>query len=90
MPRAAVGLREAGADREDDVGLAGRLVGGLRPPNARDAHGQRVIFGKRSFAHQAGGHGGLHQLRQLPQFVPRFGQQHAVAGEDDRPLSGCQ
>ncbi len=33
-PRAAVGFAEAGADREDDVGAAHRLVGDARAPDA--------------------------------------------------------
>ena len=41
IPRAAVGFAEAGADREDDVGLARRVVGGARAPDAGHAERQR-------------------------------------------------
>ena len=39
-PRAAVGFAEGGADRQDDVGVARRLVGGTRAPDARHADRQ--------------------------------------------------
>src|SRR5690606_16831257 len=64
-PRAAVGLGETGAHRQDDVGFPDRLVGHARTPDPGHTKGQGMIFRESSFAHEGSRHRDLEPLRQL-------------------------
>ena len=65
-PRAAVGFAEGGADRQDDVGVARRVVGGARAPDARRPEGERIGLGEHALAHQRGRDRRLQQPRESP------------------------
>ena len=89
-PRAAVGLAERGTDGHDDVGAAHRVVGDARAPDAGHPARERMVFRQRALGHQRRRDRHRHQLGERLQFVRRFREQDAVAGEDRRRLRRLQ
>ena len=51
---------------------------------------QRVVLGEGALAHQRHLHGHLQVLGQLAQLVGGVGDDHAAAGQDERPFGGEQ
>jgi len=85
---AEVRLRERAADAEDDVRLFQEMMHRRRDREAPGAQRQRMRFGKRALALQAGGDRNGEQFGELLELAPRFRPMHALAGIEHRPLGG--
>ena len=87
---AEIRLREAAADAEDEVALLEEVMHRRRDREAARAERQRVRFGKRALALQAGGDRNGEQLGELLQLAPGFRPVHALARIEHRALGGEQ
>ena len=83
---AEVGLGEAAADAEDQVGIAQEVIDRRRDGVAARAEREHVVLGKRALAAEAGGDRRLEQLGELLQLGPGARVVDALAGVDHRPL----
>ncbi len=77
---------EAHAHRDDQVGLADRVVGVRRAVHAQHAHGQVVVLGEAALAGERGGDRDMAVDGQLAQLVGGAGDDHPAPGVDDRAL----
>ncbi len=82
---AEVGLGEAAADPEDQVGLVQEVPHRLRQGEAARAQRQGVRLGEGALALEAGADRDRQQLRQLAQLVPGLRPMDTLAGIDHRP-----
>jgi hypothetical protein len=90
LPRAAVGLLEAGAQAQDVVGGQAAVVDVLGAPEAGHAQGHRMVVGQGALAHQRVGDGQAEVLDQLRQLLRRVGQQDAAADIEQGLLGAGQ
>ena len=81
---AEVRLRERAADAENEVRLFEEVVHRRRDREATRAERERMRFGKRALALQAGGDRNGEQLGELLQLAPRFRPVHALARIEHR------
>ena len=77
---------EAHPDGDQEVGRLDRAVDVLPAVHPHVAVGQRVLLVHGADAQQRPRDGDLRLLRERLQLVPGLGDQHAVPGEDQRPL----
>ena len=88
--QAIAGLREAGADPEDEIRVVHEIVHGPgHGPSAR-AERQRVVLGERTLALETGRDGRAEELRQRSELAPGLGVVDTLAGVDDQPFRGDQ
>ncbi len=80
---------KAGAQRDDQVGLAERQVGVGFAVHPRHPQAERVRFVHRPNAQQRSDHRHVGLFRQPEQIILCAGQHHAVPGNDQRPFGGC-
>ena len=85
-PAAAHAVVEAGAERQQDVGLARGLIGWVRSIAADDPERQPMIGRHDARALRRVGDGDAEQLGEPAHLRSRLGQHGAVADEDHRPL----
>ena len=76
---------EAGADRDDQVGLVHRVVGRAGAVHAEHPEPLLVRRRERAEAHQRAGDREVAAERELAQLLRRVGVDHAAAGVEHRP-----
>ena len=79
---------EAGAERDQQVGLLQRVHRGDRAVHAGHAEVLRVRVRERAAGHQRGDHRDAGQLGEHAQLLGRAGLEHAAADVEHRPLGG--
>ena len=77
---------EAHTDADEEVRLADRDVVPVHPVHPGHPQVQRMCAGEAADAEQGRDHRDVGLLGQLPDLRERVRDDHAVAGEDDRPL----
>ena len=77
---------EAGAERDQQVGLLQRGDRGGVAVHAGHAEAQRMVVGERAAGHQRGDDVDVGQLGQLAQRLGGAGLEDAAADVEDRPL----
>ena len=81
---------EAGADGEDDIGVAHRLGGRILAPHAGHAEIEAVVGRQAPLAHEGGIDRDVELLGDRLQFLKRPGDANAAAGQDQRALGAGQ
>ena len=89
-PRAGVRFSEPSAQRHDDVGVQGVVVGVFEPPEAWHPEKQRVFVGDHALAHEGMDDWNVKVFGEVDQGGHRFGAAQAPADVEERPLSVCE
>ena len=84
LPGAAVGLGEAGPQRQDPIGPLALVVDELGAPEAGHAEDQRVVVRQGPLAHQGVGDGEVQVLGERAQFGHGVGQHDPAADVEER------